>query len=110
MQITHAEVVPVELSLRQAVQIAHLAPIQAVTAIFVRLETRQGRMPGDVPLPTRNSTVINRTRFKRYARIVLSKQSIFTLSTLKMPLPNFPRYAWTVPQHYAPSISLSMTC
>jgi len=43
MQITHAEVVPVELSLRQAVQIAHLAPIQAVTAIFVRLETRQGQ-------------------------------------------------------------------
>lgn len=43
MQITHAEVVPVELTLHQAVHLAHLPPIHAITAIFVRLETRQGQ-------------------------------------------------------------------
>lgn len=43
MQITHAEVVPVELNLHQPIQLAHLPPIQSVTAIFVRLETRQGQ-------------------------------------------------------------------
>ncbi|MCS6907519.1 MAG: enolase C-terminal domain-like protein [Anaerolineales bacterium] len=43
MQITRAEVVPVELSLHQAIRMAHLPPIRSVTAIFVRLETRQGQ-------------------------------------------------------------------
>ncbi|GAB4471593.1 MAG: dipeptide epimerase [Anaerolineales bacterium] len=43
MQITHAEVIPVELALRQAVQLATLPPITTVAAIFVRLETRQGQ-------------------------------------------------------------------
>jgi L-alanine-DL-glutamate epimerase-like enolase superfamily enzyme len=43
MQIIRAEVTPVELSLRKAVQVAGLPPIEHVTAIFVRLETRQGQ-------------------------------------------------------------------
>ena len=42
MQITRAEVLPVELKLRYAVQMAGLPPIGEVTAVFVRLETRQG--------------------------------------------------------------------
>ena len=42
MQITRAEVIPVELKLRQPVRMAHLPPITAITAIFVRLETRAG--------------------------------------------------------------------
>lgn len=43
MQITHAEVVPIELALHQSIQLAHLPPIQSIMAIFVRLETRQGQ-------------------------------------------------------------------
>lgn len=43
MQITRAVVTPVELTLRQPVQMGGLPPISALTAIFVRLETRQGR-------------------------------------------------------------------
>lgn len=43
MQITKAEVIPVELKLRQPVQMAGLPAIDHVTAIFVRLETRQGQ-------------------------------------------------------------------
>jgi L-alanine-DL-glutamate epimerase-like enolase superfamily enzyme len=43
MQITKAEVTPVELKLKQPVQMAGLPEIKAVTAIFVRLETRQGQ-------------------------------------------------------------------
>lgn len=43
MQITRAEVVPVELTLKHAVQLAKHPPIQSVTAIFIRLETRQGQ-------------------------------------------------------------------
>jgi len=43
MQITKAEVTPVELKLRQPVQMAGLPAIDHVTAIFVRLETRQGQ-------------------------------------------------------------------
>jgi len=42
MQITRAEVTPVELSLRKPVQIAGLAQVSSLTAIFVRIETRQG--------------------------------------------------------------------
>jgi L-alanine-DL-glutamate epimerase-like enolase superfamily enzyme len=42
MQITKAEVIPVELKLRHPVQMAGSPAIQQVTAIFVRLETRQG--------------------------------------------------------------------
>ncbi len=42
MQITKAEVIPVELKLRKPVRMAHLPEIAAITAIFVRLETRQG--------------------------------------------------------------------
>lgn len=42
MQITRAIVTPVELSLRQPVRMAWVEPIEVVTAIFVRLETRQG--------------------------------------------------------------------
>ncbi len=43
MQITKAEVIPLELKLKQPVQMAGLSPIKAITAIFVRLETRQGQ-------------------------------------------------------------------
>ena len=43
MQITKAEVTPVELKLRQPVRMAGLQEIKQVTAIFVRLETRQGQ-------------------------------------------------------------------
>lgn len=42
MQIANVEVVDVELKLRQPMQFAGLAPIQGVTAIFLRIETRQG--------------------------------------------------------------------
>jgi L-alanine-DL-glutamate epimerase-like enolase superfamily enzyme len=42
MQITRAEVTPVELSLRRPVHMAGLAEITSLTAIFVRIETRQG--------------------------------------------------------------------
>jgi L-alanine-DL-glutamate epimerase-like enolase superfamily enzyme len=43
MQITKAEVTPVELCLYQPVKMGALSPIQAITAIFVRLETRHGQ-------------------------------------------------------------------
>ena len=43
MQITRAEVTPVELKLRQPILMAGMPEIQHVTAIFVRLETRQGQ-------------------------------------------------------------------
>jgi L-alanine-DL-glutamate epimerase-like enolase superfamily enzyme len=43
MQITNVKVTPVQLSLRQAVRMASSADIDQVTAIFVRIETRQGR-------------------------------------------------------------------
>jgi L-alanine-DL-glutamate epimerase-like enolase superfamily enzyme len=43
MQITKAEVTPVELRLKHPVQMAHLPVIESVTAIFVRLETRSGQ-------------------------------------------------------------------
>jgi L-alanine-DL-glutamate epimerase-like enolase superfamily enzyme len=43
MQITKAEVTPVELSVRQPVVMAGLVEITHLTAIFVRIETRQGQ-------------------------------------------------------------------
>jgi L-Ala-D/L-Glu epimerase len=43
MQITKAEVTPIELKLKKPVQMAGLPLIKNVTAIFVRLETRQGQ-------------------------------------------------------------------
>lgn len=43
MQITRAEVTPVQLNLRHTVQLADMPAIDHVTAIFVRLETRQGQ-------------------------------------------------------------------
>ena len=43
MQITKAEVIPLELKLRQPVSTAGLPAIDHITAIFVRLETRQGQ-------------------------------------------------------------------
>ena len=43
MQITKAQVAPVELSVRKPVRIAGVPEIDFVTAIFVRIETRQGR-------------------------------------------------------------------
>jgi L-Ala-D/L-Glu epimerase / N-acetyl-D-glutamate racemase len=43
MQITRAEVIPVELSLRRPVRMAGLAEIRRIEAVFVRIETRQGQ-------------------------------------------------------------------
>ena len=43
MQITKAEVTPVLIKLRHPVQLAGMECIDQITAIFVRLETRQGR-------------------------------------------------------------------
>ena len=43
MQITTVEVTPVELSLRRPVRLASMQPITQITAIFVRIETRQGQ-------------------------------------------------------------------
>ena len=43
MQITKVEVTPVELKLRQPVCMAGLPAISHITAIFVRIETRQGQ-------------------------------------------------------------------
>ncbi|HLE15055.1 MAG TPA: enolase C-terminal domain-like protein [Anaerolineales bacterium] len=43
MQITKAEVIPAELKLRQPVRMAHLPPIDRVTAVFVRLELSNGQ-------------------------------------------------------------------
>lgn len=43
MQITKVEVTSVELTLRRPVQLAHQPVITHVSAIFVRLETRDGR-------------------------------------------------------------------
>ena len=43
MQITKAEVIPVELTLRQTIQMVDLPAIDHVTAIFIRVETREGR-------------------------------------------------------------------
>lgn len=43
MQITKAEVTPLELKLRQPVRMAGLPPITSITAVFVRLETVKGQ-------------------------------------------------------------------
>ncbi len=43
MQITKAEVIPVELPLKKPVRAAGIPEINRITAIFVRLETRQGQ-------------------------------------------------------------------
>jgi L-alanine-DL-glutamate epimerase-like enolase superfamily enzyme len=43
MQITKAEVIPVELSLRRPIHMADLAEVRGIQAIFVRIETRQGQ-------------------------------------------------------------------
>lgn len=43
MQITRAEVIPVELKLGHPVRMAHVPLITQVTAVFVRIETRQGQ-------------------------------------------------------------------
>ena len=42
MQISHAEVIPIELKLRLAVQLANTQPIESVSGIFLRVETQQG--------------------------------------------------------------------
>jgi len=42
MQITHVEVIPIELSLRLPYRTAHGAELNCVGAVFVRVETRQG--------------------------------------------------------------------
>lgn len=42
MQIQKAEVVPVELRLRQPMRMAGMSPITHITAVFIRMETREG--------------------------------------------------------------------
>jgi L-alanine-DL-glutamate epimerase-like enolase superfamily enzyme len=42
MQITKTEVVPTQLNLAQPVRMAGIPEIHSITAIFVRLETRDG--------------------------------------------------------------------
>ena len=42
MQITHVEVVPLELKLRQPHRTAYADSVESVAAVFVRIETRQG--------------------------------------------------------------------
>jgi L-alanine-DL-glutamate epimerase-like enolase superfamily enzyme len=44
MQITNAEVIPYDLSLRQPVKMANLPAIDQITAIFVRVETVMGQV------------------------------------------------------------------
>jgi len=44
MQITHVEVVPLELKLRQPYRTAYADPVESVAAVFIRIETRQGDM------------------------------------------------------------------
>ena len=74
MQITKAEVVPVELPLGRPVRMAGLPEIRHIQAVFVRIETRQGRtawgctvahpeLTGEQP-----ADVISKCR--EYARIV----------------------------------------
>jgi L-alanine-DL-glutamate epimerase-like enolase superfamily enzyme len=43
MQITHAEITPVELKIQKPIRFARQPEIDSVTAIFVRLETKFGR-------------------------------------------------------------------
>ncbi len=43
MQITHAEVIPIELKLDKPIHLAKLPEISHIQAVFVRLETRQGQ-------------------------------------------------------------------
>jgi len=43
MQITHSDVFPVEIKLRQPARMAHLPEITQITAVFVRLVTRKGQ-------------------------------------------------------------------
>lgn len=43
MQITKAEVIPVEIALRQPVKMAGLSEISQITTVFVRMETREGQ-------------------------------------------------------------------
>ena len=42
MQISHVEVTPVELSLRIPYRCAHVDRMDSITAVFVRVETREG--------------------------------------------------------------------
>jgi L-alanine-DL-glutamate epimerase-like enolase superfamily enzyme len=42
MQITNVEVIPTELQLRTPYEAAHLARVEHVGAVFIRIETRQG--------------------------------------------------------------------
>jgi L-Ala-D/L-Glu epimerase len=43
MQITRVEVAPVDLKLKHAVRMAGLPDIHSITAIFIRMETREGQ-------------------------------------------------------------------
>jgi L-alanine-DL-glutamate epimerase-like enolase superfamily enzyme len=42
MQITHVEVVPLELKLRKPYRTAYADPVESAAAVFIRIETRQG--------------------------------------------------------------------
>jgi L-alanine-DL-glutamate epimerase-like enolase superfamily enzyme len=56
MQIIRAEVIPVELTLREPVRMAGLPTISHVTAIFVRIETRQGQTAWGCTIANREMT------------------------------------------------------
>jgi L-alanine-DL-glutamate epimerase-like enolase superfamily enzyme len=44
MQITHVEVIPVELKLRRPYRAAYSARVERMQAVFIRIETRQGEV------------------------------------------------------------------
>lgn len=44
MQITHVEVIPVELKLRRPYRAAYSARVERAQAVFIRIETRQGEV------------------------------------------------------------------
>ena len=44
MQITHVEVIPVELTLRQPFRTARSGTLERITSLFIRIETRQGEV------------------------------------------------------------------
>ena len=71
MQITKAEVTPIELKLRQPVRMAGRPEISQITAIFVRIETRQGQNAWGCTVANPDLTGENRKMSSGLARSVL---------------------------------------
>ena len=59
MQITRAEVHPLELTLNRPVRMAGIPPINQILVVFVRLETRQGRSAWGCTVAHRDLTGID---------------------------------------------------